>query len=573
MSCLFPIVLFTHHHQRKENNLVVLHDPHAPSGSPAQQPDGGSGFTPLGLPVFRSLWLASTVSNVGGWMQDTAGIWLMTALTSSPLLVALMQTAASLPVVILGLLAGSTADIFDRRRLLLVWQGWMLGTVAVLTVLAFLGLVSPWVLLSLTFLMNIGGAMQSSAWQAIVPELVPREQLPNAVTLNSGGINLARSLGPALGGVIVALFHDAQTGAAWTFLLNTISFVGVVYALYRWQRAPVFKSVLPAERLFGSMRAGLRYVEYSTPLKAALVRAFVVAGFVSALWALLALIAARDLHRGALGYGIFTGTMGLGALVGAITLPRFRSKVAADLLINLASACFVAALLVLAYVQVTTVVIPTLLIAGFAWVSTMSTLNLSIQLSAPEWVHARALGTYQVVFSAGMALGSLLWGTIAQHTSITAALVAASVGLVLTLPFAVKLRILRGEQPDLSANAEGPMLAPESVPPELTAGPVRIHVDYKAAPETREALIDALYELKNIRLRNGVMRWAVFQDIDSPHLMSETFIVESWLDYVRQQERFTASDRAAEKRVAGYHAGTLPPQVTATIFVKQRLKK
>src|SRR5271165_4425497 len=221
-----------------------------------------TGFEPLRSLLFRNLWIASTVSNLGGWMQDTAGTWLMTVLTPSPLLIALMQTAASLPVVMLGLLAGATADIFDRRRLLLFWQAWMLAAVALLSVLTFFNIISPWVLLTLTFLLNVGTAMNSPAWQAIMPELVPREQLPEAVSLNSAGFNLARAVGPALGGLAVAAFTHADTGAAWTFSLNSLSFVGVILVLYRWQRNPIFKSALPAERIYGSMRAGIRYVQY-----------------------------------------------------------------------------------------------------------------------------------------------------------------------------------------------------------------------------------------------------------------------------------------------------------------------
>src|SRR6202453_668949 len=221
-----------------------------------------SGFEPLSVPLFRHLWLASIVSNLGGWMQDTAGNWLMTVLTPSPLLIALMQTAASLPVVVLGLLAGATADIFDRRRLLIFWQAWMLMAVALLSVLTFFDVISPWILLILTFLLNIGAAMNSRAWQAIVPEVIPRAQLPDAVSLNSAGFNLARALGPALGGLMVALFALATTGAVSVLLRNPLSFVGVILVLFRWRGKPAFKSALPSERIRGSVRAGIRYLRY-----------------------------------------------------------------------------------------------------------------------------------------------------------------------------------------------------------------------------------------------------------------------------------------------------------------------
>src|ERR1700757_2420968 len=310
-----------------------------------------SGFQPLKSPLFRDLWIAATVSNIGGWMQDTAGTWLMTVLTPSPLLIALMQTAASLPVVLLGLLAGATADIFDRRRLLLFWQAWMLTAVALLSLLTFANVISPWVLLSLTFLLSIGTAMNSPAWQAIVPELVPRDELPEAIALNSAGFNLARALGPALGGLMVAAFTRAHTGAASTFLLNSLSFVGVIYVLYQWKRLPLFKSALPAERIYGSMRAGLRYIQYAPLLKATLARALIFTFFVSAVWSLLAVVAARDLHQGALGYGILNGSMGLGAVVGATSLPHVRRRLSADAIIAGSTGVFVATLVVLAYVH------------------------------------------------------------------------------------------------------------------------------------------------------------------------------------------------------------------------------
>src|SRR6202021_2695971 len=259
-----------------QNNL---HMPFSPTPNPPPVPELSSaserqatGFEPLRSPLFRNLWIASAISNLGGWMQDTAGTWLMTLLTPSPLLIALMQTAASLPVLVLGLLAGATADIFDRRRLLIFWQTWMLSAVALLSLLTFFNIISPWVLLILTFLLNVGTAMNSPAWQAIMPELVPREQLPEAVSLNSAGFNLARALGPALGGMAIALYARATTGAASVFLLNSLSFVGVILVLYRWQRNPPFKSALPSERIRGSMRSGIRYIRYAPMLQAAFVR-------------------------------------------------------------------------------------------------------------------------------------------------------------------------------------------------------------------------------------------------------------------------------------------------------------
>lgn len=550
--------------------LPTAPNPPPTSERPAQTQKLTNGFEPLQSPLFRNLWIASTVSNLGGWMQDTAGTWLMTVLTPSPLLIALMQTAASLPVLILGLLAGATADIFDRRRLLLFWQAWMLGAVALLSVLTFFNIISPLVLLMLTFLLNVGTAMNSPAWQAIMPELVPREQLPEAVSLNSAGFNLARALGPALGGLAVAAFVHADTGAAWTFLLNSLSFVGVILVLYQWKRTPLFKSALPAERIYGSMRAGLRYIQYAPPLKAVLTRSFVFTIFVSAVWSLLAVVAARDLHQGALGYGILNGSMGLGAVIGATSLPRVRRRLSADMIILISTAVFIGTLAILAFVHYPAVIIPVLLLAGFAWTSTMSTFNLAVQVSAPNWVQARALGTYQMVFSAGMAIGSVIWGFLAEHISTPVSLATAAGGLLVTMPFSNRLHVLRGELPDLSP-LRSKFVVPQLVmEPEMSDGPVRILIDYIVEPEDYNAFVQAIHELKDVRLRDGAMRWGIFQDANDPRRLNETFIMESWIDYLRSRERFTASDRQVRDRVVELHRGPEPPRITHTIYAKER---
>jgi MFS family permease len=547
----------------------------APNPPPVPAPEPvveklSTGLEPLRAPLFRNLWIAATISNLGGWMQDTAGTWLMTVLTPSPLLIALTQTAASLPVVLLGLLAGATADIFDRRRLLLFWQAWMLSSVALLSLLTFLNVISPWVLLSLTFLLSVGAAMNSPAWQAIVPELVPREQLPDAVSLNSAGFNLARALGPALGGLAVAAFAHALTGAAWTFLLNSLSFVGVLFVLYRWKRHPLFKSALPAERIYGSIRSGLRYVQYAPLLKAALARVFIFTSFVSAVWALLAVVAARDMHQGALGYGILNGSMGLGAVIGAMSLARVRRKFSADMIITISTGVFAGTLLVLAFAHYPVVIIPVLICAGFAWTSTMSTLNLAVQVSVPNWVQARALGTYQMVFSAGMAIGSVIWGLIAEHVSTPISLAAAAGGLLVTLPLSRQLHVLHGELPDFSpfrSKWVGPQLAIE---PQMSDGPVRILIDYYVDEEDYNTFVQAIHDLKDVRMRDGAIRWGIFQDASDPRHLNETFIMESWIDYLRQGERFTASDRIISDRVASLHRGDGPPRITHTIYAKER---
>jgi MFS family permease len=579
----------------------------SPNTAPSEQADQAlpprpaSGFAPLRIALFRDRWIASTVSSLGTWMQDTAGTWLMTALTSSPLLIALMQTAASLPVLFLGLLAGATADIFDRRKLLIFWQCWMLGSVGILAILTFLGHISPWSLLAFTFLLNIGSAMNNPAWQAIVPELVPRELIPDTVSLNAASNNLARAVGPALGGLMVAAFQRrVDTGAASVFALNAVSFAGVIWVLVNWKRMPLFKSALPSERIAASIRSGLRYVRYSPPLQASLLRAFTFTFFVSAIWSLLAVVAARDMHQGALGYGILNGSLGIGAVIAATQLPKIRRRFSADQIIAASTLYQAFTLLILAFIPNPWVVIPVLIVSGSAWTSTMSTINTSVQLAAPAWITARALGTYLMTFQGGMALGSILWGFVAEHSKTPYALAASSAGLLITLPFVYRFRILQGPMPDhtpyqwkrpaptlvspfgqnerLDAAGHG---SDTGLPrafaflnlhhPDFHEGPVRVSIEYRIPAERYVEFTHAIHELRGVRMRDGALRWGIFRDANDPTHLNETFLMESWLDYLRSRERMTAADAQIRDRVHALHAApdAAPPRVTHQIYARE----
>ncbi len=528
--------------------------------------DTSGAFAPLRIPLFRDRWLASTVSSVGTWMQDTAGTWLMTVLTTSPLLIALMQTAASMPVLLLGLLAGATADIYERRRLLIFWQSWMLVCVAILAVLTFAGWVSPLTLLTLTFLLNVGSAMNNPAWQAIVPELVPREEIPNAVTLNAASNNIARAVGPALGGLLVAAFAHAHTGAGWTFAFNSASFIAVIWILWRWHRTPIYKSALPAERIFGSVRSGLRYLRYSPTLQGPLIRAFTFTFFVSAVWSLLALVARKDMHQGAMGYGILNGSLGVGAVVGASTLARIRKRFNADQLLTATTLYYVLTMLVLGFVPSPFIIIPTLIGAGFCWTCTMSTLNVSVQLSVPNWVYARALGAYLMTFQGGLALGSIVWGAIAQRSSTTVAMCCSAVGLAITYPLVIRIHILKGTLPDLT-----PYQFKHAAPAieDSAAGPVRISIEYTIPAANYPEFSHLIHQLEGVRLRGGAVRWGIYRDAANPEHLNETFIMESWLDYLRSRERMTAADQAIRQTVWALHQGPELPHVTYQIWARE----
>lgn len=525
-----------------------------------------SAWSPLRQPLFRDRWIATIVSSTGTWMQDTAGAWLMTTLTTSPLLIALMQTAVTLPALLLGLVAGATADIIDRRRLLLICQTWMLLIALLLSFFTWTGVITPNTLLALTFLLSVGAAMSGPAWQAIVPELVSRSELPAAIALNSAGFNLARAVGPALGGLTVAAFASPQTGAGVVFLINSVSFLATITMLYRWQRQPCNQGALPAERIVGAVRSGWRYTRYSTPMRTILIRTAILTAGVSAMWALLPLVAQQNLQQGAIGYGILNGCLGVGAVLGALVLPRLRQRFSVNALITVSTLIFVAVLCILAFVYNVFVLLLTLIAAGIGWISAISSLNTAVQLSVPNWVKARALGTYQMVFLGGLAVGSAFWGAVAERVGISTALIAAATSLLAGIPVALRYRLMpvtKSELADVLALGE-PHVVIEPSPQE---GPVLITIEYHVDPADAAAFSEAIHQMRIVRLRDGAVRWGIFQDIASPTRHLETYVVESWAEHLRQHERFTRADHLLREQVNAFHRGHEPPLVTHMIYI------
>lgn len=514
-----------------------------------------STWGPLRLPIFRALWLAAVASNVGTWMHNVGAEWLMTTLAPSPLLVALMQTAETAPTFLLALPAGALADIVDRRRLLLFSQGWMLVAAVGLAVATLTGVTTPSVLLVLTFGLGLGAAMNAPAWQAIVPELVPREELTAAVSLNSVAFNIARAVGPALGGIIVAAL-----GSWAVFLLNSLSFVGVIFVLYRWRRETV-ESIAPTERVVGAMRAGLRYTRHAPELKSVLVRTGVFALCASALWAMMPLVARTELKLNAFQYGMLLGCLGAGAVAGVFAIAWARRNVSVNLLVVLGSVVFAGTTAALGYLTNYALLCVALLAGGVAWMTTMSSFNISAQTVVPEWVRARALALYLLVFFGALATGAAAWGALAEraglHVTLYTAAAAMLVGLVATPFFPLR----GGEGLDLNPSLHwtDPTFVQEPHPEQ---GPVLVTVEYFIDPERAREFTHAMQDIKRIVRRDGATRWGLFADTAQPGRYLETFLVESWAEHMRQHARVTNEDLAAQTRARSFHVGDAPPVVT-----------
>ncbi|MCU1264908.1 MAG: transporter [Acidobacteria bacterium] len=527
----------------------------------AKEPKGkdagslASAWRPLREPVFRALWIATVVSNIGTWMQDVGESWLMTSLTPSPVLVALVETAGSLPVVLLALPAGALADIVDRRRLLLVMQIWMVVAAGAMGVLALMGQMTPARLLSLTFLLGIGTAMSSPVWQAITPELVRPTDLPAAITLSVVSFNVARAIGPALGGFIIG-----ASGPWAVFLLNAASFIAIMVVVYRWRPAPR-RSKLPPEDIIGAMRSGTLYLRNSPELQTVMVRTGIFAVCASGLWALVAQQARRGLGLGSFGYGLLLGCIGLGAIVGAWLLPKIRERLSMNGLVAAGTVVFALATISLAYIHSFGVLAGALAVGGVGWIAVLSSLTVSAQTVTPSWVRARVMAVYLLVFMGGLAVGSAVWGFVAARIGVSTALLFAAIGLVTGPLVSWRFRLIGNENLSLAPSMHWPepvML----IDTDTSEGPAITVVEYRIDPKTADEFLQAMKDMKRIRQRDGAIRWNLSRDTADPQRYVETFVTESWADHLRQHERVTAENREVEQRAQAFHLGPELPKIT-----------
>jgi predicted MFS family arabinose efflux permease len=495
-----------------------------------------SPWAPFRSPMFRQMAVSQFVSNVGGWMQTVGAQELMLTLTTSATLVALIQTAAGLPVVLLAVLAGAFGDVFDRRRLLLISQSFMLLAATALAVLALVGAVTPWVLLAAIFAVGVGQTFTSPTWQTLQPELVPPEDRTQAIALGSVNQNLSRAVGPAIGGALYA-----ATSASALFFVNAASFFPVIGAVARWRQPPRPNYTAAPEQVRQAIRAGGRYVAASPALRLVLARAGAFMFCANSIWALLPLVARSDLHLGSTGYGLLLGGVGLGAVSGAAALPRLRARFTANTLLTVATFVLAGVTFGLAYTRATLLGGVIVVVAGVAWIVALSTLSSQYQGSLPDWAKARGMAYYLVVFQGGGAIGSAAFGVVAQDAGLTDGLIAS--GTLLAIGALVGMRHsfvgLTPEELLPAAEWPAPRIAPETTP----AGPVMVSLEYRAKAGQTEALLEALHSGRYARRRTGAVSWQAWVDAADPSRVCEQFVVGSWDEHLRQHERISRRDR------------------------------
>jgi MFS family permease len=514
-------------------------------------PGGSSSlWQPLRVPVFRNLLAANVVSDIGAFMQSVGAAWLMVSIHAGPIYIALIQTASSLPYFLLALPAGSAGDIFDRRKLILSTESWMTCVALLICVVTIGGFMSPWLLLVLTFALSAGDAFETPSWRAILPELVPKADLPAASALNGIEFNIARAVGPSLAGVVIAA---ASVTAA--FVTNFVSFFAVILVVARWKR-PVRKRTSPPETFAGATVAAIRYVRYSPAILTVVVRTGAVMFFSSSLFALLPSVA-HNVNKSAIGYGVLLGSFGVGAIVGALMMQSARAKWSTEVIVSTGVVILGLAIATTGGLHRLSTLTPVMLTGGAAWVLFISLISALVQNLAPDWVRARVLAVFILVYQGCFALGSAAWGTVAQRAGVGTALVISGIGTIATTVLAL-FATLPEAPADLSpwnhwrmpvVVKEGEVKEGES---ELRSGPVLVTLEYQVIPQRKAEFLDAIHQYARIRRRDGAYRWGVYRDSEVSDRYLETFLVHSWAEHLRQHERQTHADSELEQRLSSY---------------------
>ncbi|RUN78398.1 MFS transporter [Sphingomonas sp. TF3] len=526
--------------------------PPAPADSPS----------PLASPTFREIWAANTISNLGSLVQLVGASWLMISLTTSEQMIALVQASTALPLMLLALWGGTIADRFDRRDVMVIAQAFTMIASAALAVAAWAGWLSPWSLLTFTFLIGCGGAMKTPAWQAAVGEMVPRASLPSAIALNSVGFNLARSVGPAIGGLIVA-----AAGPAAAFVVNALSNIGMLVALRRWRR-PRAARTLPRESFVAAIGAGIRYVAMAPAILTVLPRAALFGLTASSVQALLPLIVRDRMHGGALTYGLLLGAFGLGAVAGGLSVGKLGRRWSPEQISRIFSLGFAIGTVGIALSPWLALSLAALALTGAGWLVTFSTLNVTVQLNAPNWVLARALALYQMSAFGGVAAGSWLGGFLADWHGVRDALLV-SAALQLAVIAVTRWLPLRGSNKlDLMPFSGLKPIAAEFAP-DRQDSPVMLLTEFRIDVADRARFLELMQERRRIRGRNGARRWQLLQDMSDPELWVETIHLPAWSDYLRHRERLAEHEVRLFAQIAALDRGGKAPRVRRFVAAPQ----
>lgn len=500
-----------------------------------EQADSGPAGSPFRHAIFRQVWIASLFSNFGGLIQSVGAAWLMTSIAGSADYVALVQASMTLPIMLFSLPAGALADNFDRRQMMIAAQVFLFIISVALAAFSYFGGMTPWLLLAFTFLIGTGSAFNGPVWQSLVGEIVPRPDIPQAIAINSMGYNIARSVGPAIGGAIVAAF-----GAFGAFAINSFSYIGLITVLARWKRE-VPPRILPPEGMREAMAAGVRYVAMSPTILIVLLRGTIFGVGAVALQALLPLVARDLVNGGAFTFGILLGAFGAGAVAGAMSTARLRGRFSIEVIIRLGFVGFALAAVVCGLSRSMALTVVAMAIAGACWVLSLSSFNTTVQLSSPRWVVGRAVALYQVCTFGGMAFGSWFWGHIAHTQGTDMSLLISGGVLALGAVAGFRLPVPDFQQTNLDPlnTWKQPDIAVEIQP---RSGPVVITVEYTIRPEDTLAFIKLMAERKRIRVRDGARRWTLLRDLENAELWLERYHLPTWMEYVRHNHRMTVAD-------------------------------
>jgi MFS family permease len=520
--------------------------------SPSTPVATSSPWSPFRHTNFAVLWTATVIANIGTWMYNAASGWLMTSLNPDPFVVSMVQVATTLPMFLFAVPAGALADIVDKRRFLIGAEVLTTAVSAVFAAIVALQLANPFNLLLFTFLIGAAGAITAPAWQSIVPQLVPKQDLQPAIAVNSVGFNISRAVGPALGGLIVA-----GIGIAAPFWLNAASNLGIVGALLWWRAPKGSTSRLPVERFGSAIRTGFRHARNNPHLRATLIRGAAFFLFASAYWALLPLVARTQVAGGPELYGFLLGAIGAGAVGAAFILPWLKTKLGPDRTVATGTVGTAMALLLFAFARDAATALAACLIAGASWIAVLASVNVSAQVALPEWVRGRGLAIFITTFFGTLTAGSAIWGKVAGIAGLPLAHILAAVGALIAIPLTWRWKLQTGARLDLTPSLHWPtpIVAGEI---EHDRGPVLVTIEYKIDAKNREPFLAALERVAQERRRDGAYAWGVFEDTAEQGRILETFLVESWLEHLRQHERVTNADRVLQETVGRFQTEGTP---------------